>query len=93
MEKIELGKYQPSCFLAHDLINKLTIIIGNCDLVVEHNSEDAELLGRVRIIRDLADSLARKLAEHQCALDAALKASVAEKQAFGEPRPSSGARH
>lgn len=54
------------CILAHDLNNKLSIIVGNCDLLAEeakHNVQCAERLAR---IRDLALSMARQVNGHEC---------------------------
>lgn len=62
------NKHQPECPLAHALINKLSTVIGNCDLVLEKTPEDFPLLSRMRMIRDTAKSMAADLAEFQCEL-------------------------
>ena len=76
MEKVDLGKYQPNCILAHELVNKLSVIVGHCDLLTEHVSEDARLLKRLLTIREIAKSMAKDLNDHQCHLDAMAKAAA-----------------
>ena len=58
-------KRDQRAYLAHDLINKLSAIIGHCDLLKEMTEQGAEYARRVGMIRDLADSAAKELAEHQ----------------------------
>jgi len=58
-------KPQQQTYFVHDLINKLSAIIGHCDLLKERIELGAEYAKRVNMIRDLADSAARELAEHQ----------------------------
>jgi hypothetical protein len=31
VDKPDLGKYQPSCLLAHELVNKLSVVVGYCE--------------------------------------------------------------
>jgi nitrogen-specific signal transduction histidine kinase len=40
-------KYHPSCMLAHELVNKLSVVVGYCDLLKNHAPEDL-----ARIIRE-----------------------------------------
>lgn len=58
-------KYQPDEGLTHDLINKLSIIIGNCDLLQEETAEGSHDLKRLKIIHDAATSMAQELKEHE----------------------------
>jgi len=62
------NKHQPECPLAHNLINKLSSVIGNCDLVVEGTPEDSPMLRRMLLIRDTAKSMVEDLVEFQCEL-------------------------
>ena len=60
--------YQLACFFAHHLINKLSTIVGSCDLAspqMEPSNEPAKYLA---LIRDTAKDMARELVEHQCQL-------------------------
>lgn len=50
---------------AHKLINKLSIIIGNCDLLIQKTDVDAEQARRVALIREIADTAVKELIEHQ----------------------------
>src|SRR6202140_4839092 len=43
MEESSRSNYQPDCPLAHDLINKLAVIVGQCDLLVEKTPKDSPL--------------------------------------------------
>lgn len=70
MEKSDLDNYQPRCMLSHDLINKMTVIIGACEILKDKTHEDAECLKRLMKIEDVAKSIARDLKHHRCGLDA-----------------------
>jgi hypothetical protein len=59
---------QPECPLVHALINKLSAVIGNCDLMLENTPEDSPQLARIKLIRDTAKSIVAELAEYQCDL-------------------------
>ena len=70
VDKPNLAKHQPSCNLAHDLVNKLSIIVGNCDLI-EGKAEDSPVCRhRLQIIRRVAMEMAKVLQHHQCDLEA-----------------------
>jgi len=62
------GKYQLDCPLAHDLINKLTVIVGTCDLLVERTPENSPSLAQMLMIRNVARSMATDLGQLQCDL-------------------------
>jgi hypothetical protein len=57
--------------LAHDLLNRLSVIIGSCDLVTGKIQEGSELAARLSAIREAAQSMAAELkdaigrSEHQ----------------------------
>jgi hypothetical protein len=83
MEKIDLRKYQPSCILAHGLINKLSTIVGNCDLLKQEAPENSECLERLSLIRETARAMAEELRAHQCHLDLINQNHSSENQAEG----------
>jgi len=60
--------YQPDCPLAHDLINKLSVIVGHCDLLVAGVPENSPLFSRMLLVRDLAKSVGAELGQLQCDL-------------------------
>ena len=62
------GKYQLDCPLAHDLLNKLTVIVGTCDLLVEKTPENSPSLAQMLMIRNVARSMATDLGQLQCDL-------------------------
>lgn len=82
MEKFDLGTYVPNCVLAHRLTNKLSVIVGYCDLLRLEvpEEESSKCLQRLLMIRDIAKEMAAELNEHQCCIDAAIK-SAAKKPA------------
>lgn len=61
----EVGKHQPSCDLAHEVLNKLSIIVGSCDLMRDE-VESVACLQRLQTIRRAALELADNLQYHQC---------------------------
>lgn len=68
MEKSSRKVYQPECPLAHNLINKLSVIVGNCDLLVERIPESSPLWERMLLVRDLAKEVAGELGQIECDL-------------------------
>jgi len=68
-------KNQPTCIMAHDLLNKLTVIIGGCDLL-EEKASDSECVRLILAIRDSAKAMADELKQHQCDLDIATQFRV-----------------
>lgn len=82
VDKLNLEKYQPSCFLAHELVNKLAVIVGHCDLLEGYVPEDAqECKNRIQAITELAKGMAEELSRHQCSIDAATKAAAKKSSA------------
>jgi light-regulated signal transduction histidine kinase (bacteriophytochrome) len=67
-------KHIPTCLVAHDVVNKLSAIIGFCDLLEERvEQQDSECAQRLRVIHDLAQSAAKELVEHQGHRSAAIR--------------------
>lgn len=56
--------HQPVCIVAHKLVNKLSAIIGHCDLLSENVEEGTESAKRLVMIHDLAKSAAKELTDH-----------------------------
>jgi hypothetical protein len=55
----------PSQFV-HDLVNKLAVIIGHCDLLRPHLKAGSQCTKRVDMINAIARDMADGLNEHQC---------------------------
>ena len=58
-------QHQSACMFAHSLVNKLSAIVGNCDLLYEKTEKGTDYARRLAVIRDLAESAAKELANHQ----------------------------
>lgn len=57
--------HQPACLVAHHLVNKLSAIIGHCDLLSADAEQGTECAKRLALIHDLAKSAAKELTDHQ----------------------------
>jgi len=68
MEESSTGKYELDCPFAHNLINKLSVIVGACDLLLEKAPEDSPALPQMLQIKNVARSMAADLGEFQCEL-------------------------
>lgn len=71
----------PVCMLAHELLNRLTVIIGNCDLAIERAAELA-WIKHLYTIRETARCMVVELNRHQCELTVQLRTTVMEKGKF-----------
>jgi hypothetical protein len=58
-------RHEPACMVAHNMVNVLSAIIGHCDLLSEKIEQGTEAARRLGTIRELADSAANELTEHQ----------------------------
>lgn len=68
----------PALFL-HDLVNKLAVIVGHCDLVSDHLKEGSQCAKRVSAVQDIAREMAKELNEyHGQLLEAARRAETKE---------------
>jgi hypothetical protein len=90
VEKPDLGKYQPSCLLAHELVNKLSVVVGYCDLLRDHMPEDSVAQEQLCKIRELAKAMAEELNTHQCAIEAMTREAL--KSSLGSRRSPSSAK-
>jgi hypothetical protein len=68
MQNLSRVEHEPECQLAHDMIDRLSVIIGNCDLLIEKTPKDSPLLERMLVIRNQAHLVARELGQFQCDL-------------------------
>ena len=74
MKSHERGN-EPACLLAHELVNKVSIIIGFCELLVSDPTgpKSAE---RLETIHNTAKGMAERINAHQCRLAAAIRKNV-----------------
>ena len=52
----------------HDLVNKLAVIVGHCDLLSEHLKGGSQCAKRVGAIQEIARDMGKELKEYQCQL-------------------------
>ncbi|HEV2467987.1 MAG TPA: hypothetical protein VGS78_02235 [Candidatus Sulfotelmatobacter sp.] len=59
--------------LSHEFLNKLSVIIGSCDLLLEKREQspdvNASTTQRIEVIRGIAQGMVDELKEHLCELD------------------------
>lgn len=65
---------QPIWALGHDLMNSLSVIIGNCDLLEKNASVDSECHKRLRAIRGAASKMVEALRAQQSDFDTLVRA-------------------
>lgn len=68
MKPPEDKPYQPVCPLCHRALDKLSAIIGYCDLLTQPTGVPGDSAKEVVMIRDIAQELAQELATFQCEL-------------------------
>lgn len=73
MEQSNEKRHQPTCMLAHDLINKLSVIVGFCDLLSAEVAVGTKDATRLTVIHDIAKAMAKELTDRQCELAAAIR--------------------
>jgi hypothetical protein len=76
MEKSNRECYQPACLFAHHLIDKLSLIVGSCDLASDQTEPGTEYAKHLALIRETAKEMARELVVHQCQLTEAVREEV-----------------
>ena len=73
-------KHQPTCLLSHYFINKLTVIIGSCQILQEEaecSDRFVEAVGRrLSVIEEIAKGMVGELNDHECRLDAVTKIAL-----------------
>jgi hypothetical protein len=73
MEKSNRKPVLPACMMSHEVVNKLSIIIGNCDLVIEKAPADSDCIKRLSLIGETARGIAKIMQDHQCELSDVLR--------------------
>ena len=68
MEETSPDCHHPVCILAHELVNKLSTIVGHCDLSHDPGQTERQLTNHLAKICETAMSMAEKLNHHQCQL-------------------------
>ena len=63
-------RHQPACMAAHHLVNQFSAIVGHCDLLIEITEQGTEHARRLAVIREIANTAIKQLAEHQRELEA-----------------------
>jgi len=84
MLKSKLESYQPLCLLSHDLINQLSVIVGHCDLLSKEVPAGSENARRLFLIREAAKEMAKRLNQHQCNMDARIRAAAIQDQSLAK---------
>jgi len=64
------GEYQPEFSFVHGMNNKLSVIVGTCDLLIEKMPEGSPLLQKMSLIRDTAKSMAAEIDKFRDSLPA-----------------------
>jgi len=80
MERSIDGDYRLTGPLTHDLVNKLAVILGHCDLLGEHLRAGSPSGNRVGAIREIAQGMAKELNEYQCKLAQCARSVEVEKR-------------
>jgi hypothetical protein len=79
MESSTKESDEAACLLAHEIIEKLTVIIGNCDLLSAKAQAGSECATRLGLIHDTAKEIAKELGDRQCRLLDAVRSSRGQK--------------
>jgi len=58
----------PQCTLAHDLNNYLGVVIGRCELLADHASEDAQVARHLSAILEAACKMADFIRGSACGI-------------------------
>jgi hypothetical protein len=78
--------HHPVCLYAHDLVNKLSAIVGRCDLSLEAE-RSADHDKHVKIIREIAKSMCDTLQSQLCE-PGPVSESISSPKALSEFHPS-----
>ena len=68
MEKSNGRFVVPGCALTYSLLDRLTVIVGHCELMGATVSADSSSSKHLSIIRQAAQSMAAELKDYQCEL-------------------------
>ena len=80
MENSSKGCHEPACMLAHRLVDKLTAIVGYCQLGSADAPPGTESAKRFEMIETTANAMAKELSKHQCHLSELVQSAEAEKR-------------
>lgn len=73
-ENCEIDMNEPRgrhfCLLAHNVVNKLSAILGHCEILDAEAHADPRCIERLHKIRDLASSAAAMLQNGECEVEA-----------------------
>ena len=80
MDRTNGGQNKPKCFLAHNILNKLSVIIGSCEIVLEslkgEKPCEPPVERRVAVVREMAWELVNEVRERGCELDRAARTAL-----------------
>jgi len=62
--------HDPVRMVLHSLLNKLSVIVENCDLLLEKTKQETDYTRQLTVIRDAAETAAQELVEHKYQLEA-----------------------
>lgn len=82
--------HRPTCLLFHNVINRLSVILGNYELLHEQmlaGPLDSHSLGRLEAIQTAAKNLLDDMKRHKCKLDA-LERSHLITEPFDQKKPA-----
>lgn len=68
MQQSDRMSVLPVCPLAHRLLDRLTVIVGHCELLIATSSATSVLPQRLQVIQEAAQSMAAELKDYQCEL-------------------------
>ncbi len=81
---VAIREYQPKSIVSHNFINKLSVIIGSCQLLkekAEHGGQfDPECMHRLAAIHEIAKAMADELKAYQGELDSVARMEIFEPQ-------------
>jgi hypothetical protein len=80
MEKSSEVGHELTRSLVRDLVNKLAVIVGHCDLLSEHLKEGSQSAKHVGAIQEIARAMAKELNEYQFRLAEWSRSAAAEKR-------------
>ena len=66
MEKSNEVGHELTPPLVHDLVNKLAVIVGHCELLSDHLKTGSQSAQRVISIQEIAHGMANELNKFQC---------------------------
>jgi len=79
LEQSDWKSYQPVCMLAHDMLNKLSVIVGLCELVSAEAEPGTECAARLATIQDTAKSLAQEVIKSECQMSRVIRSRDGKK--------------